>query len=79
MSYTIEGIYQNGSIELIETPEFHKPVEVVVVFLENKKQIRKLGGLFKDFTVDYNKIEQDLKELKRKSVTHILDKFENNI
>ncbi len=79
MNYAIEGIYKNGSIELLETPKFHKPVEVMVVFLENNKKVRKLEGLFKDFTVDYDKIEQDLQELNQNSSTHILDKFENNI
>jgi hypothetical protein len=63
MNYAIEGIYKNGNVELIERPEFHKPVGVLVVFMENKKKIQKLGGLFKDFTVDYDGLEQDLKEL----------------
>jgi len=79
MNYAIEGIYKNGSIELLETPEFHKQVKVMVIFLENKRKITKLGGLFKNFTVNYDKIEQDLKELKRNSSAHILDEFENNI
>jgi tRNA/tmRNA/rRNA uracil-C5-methylase (TrmA/RlmC/RlmD family) len=77
MNYAIEGIYKNGSIELIETPEFHRQVKVMVIFLENKRKITKLGGLFKNFTVDYDKIEQDLKELKRNSSAHILDEFDN--
>ena len=79
MNYAIEGIYQNGSIELIKTPEFHKPVEVMVIFLENNKKIKKIGGLFKNFTVDYDQIEQDLKELKRNSSAHILEECENKI
>lgn len=79
MNYAIEGVYKNGSIELIEKPEFRKPVQVLVLFLENKTKIRKLGGLFKDFDVDYDKLEQDLRELQRASSTHILEEFENNI
>ena len=79
MNYAIEGIYKNGSIELIETPKFHKAVGVIVIFWENRKKIRKLGGLFKNFTVDYDKIGQDLKELKRNSSVHILNESENNI
>jgi len=51
MNYAIEGTYKNGKVELVETPVFHKPVEVLVVFLENKRKITKLGGLFRDFTV----------------------------
>lgn len=79
MNYAIEGIYKNGTVELIEMPEFHKPVGVVVIFLENKKKIRRFGGLFKDFDVDYDKIGQDLKELKRNCSAHILDESDNNI
>jgi len=79
MNYAIEGIYKNGSIELIEMPQFRKPVGVMVIFLENKKKIRKLGGLFKDYDVDYDKIGQDLKELERNCSAHILDGSENNI
>ena len=42
MNYAVEGIYKNGSIELIEKPKFHKPVQVLVLFLENKNKIRNL-------------------------------------
>jgi len=38
MNYAIEGIFQNGNIELVETPEYHNPVGVLVIFLEQKKQ-----------------------------------------
>jgi hypothetical protein len=79
MNYAIEGIYKNGKVELVETPVFHKPVEVLVVFLENKRKIIKLGGLFSDFTVDYEGLGQDLKELSRNSSAHILDESESGI
>jgi len=35
MNYAIEGIYKDGNIELIEMPQFPKPVGVKVIFLEN--------------------------------------------
>jgi len=44
--------------------------------MENKKKIVKFGGLFKNFVIDYDELEQDLKELNRNSSAHILDKFE---
>lgn len=78
MNYVIEGIYKNGNIELIEMPKFHKPVKVMVIFLENRKKIKKLGGLFKDSDIDYDKIAQDLKELKQNCSAHILAEAENN-
>ena len=74
MNYAIEGIYKNGNVELMETPEFHKPVGVIVIFPKNKKKIAKLGGLFKDFTIDYDSLEKDLNKLNRCSSQHILDK-----
>jgi hypothetical protein len=51
MNYAVEEIYKNGNVELLEMPEFDKPVGVLVIFPENRKKIGKLGGLFKDFTV----------------------------
>jgi|GEM_PF-984314 hypothetical protein len=79
MNYAIEGIYKDGNIELIEMPQFPKPVGVKVIFLENKKEIRKLRGLFKNYDVDYDKMGLDLKELERNCSAHILDEAENNI
>lgn len=78
MNHAIEGMYKDGKIELIEMPKFHKPVGVMVIFLENRKKVIKLGGLFKDSDIDYDKITQDLKELKRNCSSHILAESENN-
>ena len=79
MNYAIEGIYKNGNVELAETPEFDKPVGVLVIFMENKRNITKLGGLFKGFSVDYDTLGQDLKELGRDASAHILDEFESGV
>lgn len=73
MNYAIEGIYKNGNIELAATPQFQKPVGVVVIFLNTQNKIKKLNGIFKHFTVNYDQIEQDLKELNRNSSTHLLE------
>ena len=78
MNYTLEGIYYNGNIEFIKKPEFDEPMEVLVIFGESNKKIKKLGGLFKNYAVDYDKIEQDLKELSQNSSVNILDEFDNN-
>ncbi len=79
MNYAIEGIYKNGNVELVETPEFHSPVGVLVIFMENKRKLGKLGGLFRNFSVDYDRLEQDLKELDRNSSAHILYESESSI
>lgn len=77
MKFAIEGLYQDGNVELVEKPDFQEPVEVLVVFLEKKRKISKLRGIFKNFAIDYEGIGQDLKELSRNSEANILDEFEN--
>ena len=78
MNCAIEGVYRNGTIELAETPPFHEPVSVLVVFLNKQKRIVKLGGLFKGTAVDYDQLEQDLKELQSRSVAHLLEESDDN-
>lgn len=73
MNCAIEGVYRNGAVELAETPPFHEPVSVLVVFLNKQKRIAKLGGMFKRTAVDYDQLEQDLKELQSRSAAHLLD------
>ena len=69
----IKGIYHNGAIELIEKPETQETSEVLVIFPEKKKGITKIGGLFKNYDIDYEEIEEELKKLTRDSQRHILD------
>ncbi len=78
MNCAIEGVYRNGTIELTETPPFEEPVTVLVVFLNKRRRITKLGGMFKDPAVDYEQIEQDLRELQSGSTAHLLDEFDQN-
>ncbi len=68
----VKGIYTNGIIELIEKPVFQEPVEVLIIFPKPQKTIRQIRGLFKNVIIDYDQIEQDLKELSRRSEEHIL-------
>jgi len=72
---TVQGIYKDGIIELIEKPDFSEPVEVVVVFPEKPKAIKQIGGLFKDDEIDYDAIREELKELSRKSEAHLLQEW----
>ncbi len=69
----VKGIYHNGMVELIEKPGIKGSAEVLVIFPEKKKKIAKIGGLFKEHTIDYAGIEGALKKLSRKSRKHILD------
>ena len=68
----IHGIYHNGSIELTERPLFADPVEVLVIFSEQRKIIKKIGGMFKNAHIDYEAIEDELRQLSKKSAAHIL-------
>ncbi|MCR4320976.1 MAG: hypothetical protein NUV74_11655 [Candidatus Brocadiaceae bacterium] len=69
----IKGIYHDGVIELIEKPETQETSEVLVIFPEKKKGISKIGGLFKNYDINYGEIDEELKKLTRDSQRHILD------
>jgi len=69
----IKGIYHDGVIELIEKPETQETSEVLVIFPEKKKGISKIGGIFKDYDINYEEIEEELKKLTWDSQRHILD------
>ena len=69
----IKGIYHDGVIELIEKPETQETSEVLVIFPEKKKRISKIGGLFKNYDINYEEIDEELKKLTRDSQRHILD------
>jgi len=69
----IKGIYHDGVIELIEKPETQETSEVLVIFPEKKKGISKIGGLFKNYDINYEEIDEELKKLTRNSQRHILD------
>ncbi len=49
----IKGIYHNGVIELIEKPETPEISEVLVIFPKKSKGISKIGGLFKNYAINY--------------------------
>lgn len=71
----VKGIYNDGVIELIERPVFQEPVEVLIIFPKPEKTIKQIRGLVKDAVIDYDQIEQDLKELSRQSEEHILSEW----
>ena len=73
----IHGIYHNGSIELSEQPLLTEPIEVLVIFPELRKVVKKVGGLCKDAVIDYQAIESDLRQLRKESVAHLLQEAES--
>jgi hypothetical protein len=60
-------------VVLIEKPETQETSEVLVIFPEKKKGISKIGGLFKNYDINYEEIEDELKKLAQDSQNHILD------
>ena len=74
----IHGIYHNRSIELSEQPSLTEPVEVLVIFPEPRKGVKKVGGLCKDVAIDYQAIESDLRQLRKGSVAHLLQEADSD-
>ena len=74
----IIGIYHDGFVDLIEKPELDEPTEVMVIFPERQKKVVAIDGLFKDYTIDYEMIKKELKNLNTESEKHILEEdYEN--
>ena len=71
---SIKGIFHDGIIEPIMKPDIDDPSEVLIIFPDSKKSIRKIGGLFQEHDIDYKQITDDLKELNKKSDIRILNK-----
>ena len=69
MYATIQGIFENGTLLMLETPPTIKKSKVVITFMEeleitNKPTKRKLGGLEGKISIpdDFNEPLNDLKE-----------------
>ena len=72
---TVKGIYHDGIVELIEKPEAIEPAEVLVVFPQKEKKIVSIGGLFKNHTIDYKAVEDELKKLNQETQKHIISEL----
>ena len=48
--------------------------EVLIIFPDSAKSIKKIGGLFKDSDIDYNAMEEELTNLSKKAELHISEK-----
>ncbi len=54
-------------------PEMQRISEVLVIFPEKKKGISKISGNFKNYDINYDEIDAELKKLSQDSQRHILD------
>lgn len=68
----VKGIYHDGIVELIEKPKIKDLTEVIIIYPDSKKSINKIGGLYKNYTIDYEQTTKDLKELSQKTEGHLL-------
>ncbi|MBA7546336.1 hypothetical protein ES705_38726 [subsurface metagenome] len=73
----VKGFYHDGIVELIDDPKIQGPADVLIIFPDKDKKVRKIRGLLKDCNISYNDIENDLKSLNRISELHILDEVDN--
>lgn len=73
----LKGIYRNGLIELIESPDTQETTEVLIIFPDKKKKVSTIGGLFKDNFINYEEVEEELKKLDQYSQRHIIEEGEN--
>jgi len=73
----LKGIYRNGLIELIESPDTQETTEVLIIFPDKKKKVSTIGGLFKDNVINYEEVEEELKKLEQNSQIHIIEEAEN--
>jgi len=73
----LRGIYKQGMIELVEKPEYTQPIEVLIIFPDDKKcKIKKVGGKFKKYEIDYDAIENELRETRYNSINNLLKQME---
>ena len=72
----IKGIYHDGIIEPIEEPKNKNLSEVIIIFPESGKSIKKIGGLFQNYDIDFDKVDLELKKLSKKTEKNLLDKID---
>ena len=58
-------------------PDINIPTEVLIIFPEETKTVKKIGALFKNIPINYSQIDADLKELNKNVETRLLKKIDN--
>ena len=72
----LKAIYHDGIVEFIEKPSILGTAEVLVIFPEKVKKVKKIGGLFKKHFIDYGAVDEELKQLNHESQKHLLSETE---
>ena len=68
----VKGIFKDGIVELIDAPGITNQTEVLVIFPDKKKNVRKIRGLYKNALINYDDIENELKTCNSLSEKEIL-------
>lgn len=68
----LKAIYHDGVVEFIEKPIIQGMTEVLIIFPEKVKKVKKIGGLFKNYFIDYEAVDAEIKRLSRDSRGHLL-------
>jgi hypothetical protein len=68
----LKAIYHDGVIEFIEKPIIQGMTEVLVIFPEKVKKVKKIGGIFKNHLINYEAVDAELKMMNRDSQGHLL-------
>ena len=68
----LKAIYHDGVVEFIEKPIIQGMTEVLIIFPEKVKKVKKIGGLFKNHFIDHEAVNAEIKSLSRDSQRHLL-------
>ena len=68
----LKAMYHDGVVEFIEKPVIQEMTEVLIIFPEKVKKVKKIGGIFKNHLINYEAVDAELKMLSRDSQGHLL-------
>lgn len=68
----LKAIYHDGVVEFIEKPVIQGRTEVLIIFPEKVKKVKKIGGLFKNHFIDHDAVNAEIKSLSRDSQVHLI-------
>ena len=63
----LRAIYHDGVVEFIEKPVIQGMTEVLIIFPEKVKKVKKIGGFFKNHFIDYEAVNAEIKSLRHDS------------
>ena len=68
----VKAIYHDGVVEFIDKPIIQGMTEVLIIYPEKVKNVKKIGGLFKHHFIDYEAVNAEIKNLSRDSQGHLI-------